>query len=149
MVSVNQKTSVCSAFSFLFGILCLKQCESIFFFFFFHSKLSQFCAQELVFFCDFNQFTHWENEMLQCVHREVVDENGFPWRFPSKKFTFILCKLGGQFLILAVFSLQPYLFSACFLETDSSDNLMFRKWLSRLLESVVSPSFCAFVYNVS
>lgn len=87
--------------------------------------------------------------MLQCVDREVVNENGFPWRLPSKKFTFILCKLGGQFLILTVFSLYSYLFSAEFLETDSSDNLIFRKWLSALLLSVVIPSFHASVHNAS
>lgn len=50
MVFINQKSFVCSAFSFLFGVLCLKQCVSIFF----HSKLLQFSAQELVLFCDFN-----------------------------------------------------------------------------------------------
>lgn len=87
--------------------------------------------------------------MVRCVHTEVVNENGFPWRFPSKKFTFILCKLSGQFLILAIFDLKTYLFSTDFLEADSYDNLMFRKWLSALLVCVISPSFYASVHNAS
>lgn len=53
-----------------------------------------------------------------------MDKNGFPWKFLSKNFAFVLCKVGGQFWILAVFNLQSYLFSPDFLEIDSSDNLV-------------------------